>query len=132
MTLQRIKQYPYLIAKIERIKKEIDKLKGDWAVSGAIMASRKSPPYNMREIIVGDRDITKQAAALIAEKRKELDAAIFDKGEIEEFIRNIADLRIKEILTMRYLNGDSWKEVAACFGPRESEGGIKMAVKRFF
>lgn len=132
MTLQQLNQYPYMDAKIERLRRDIDDLKGNWAVSGAVMASAKSPPYNMREIIVGDRDTTKEAAIQISEKRKELECVICEKAEIEQFIKSVEDMRIKEIMTFRYLYGETWKEVAAHFGNRETEGSVKMAVKRFF
>lgn len=132
MTKEQLGQYPYLKARVRRLPGEIERLKGDWAVCGAVLASQKSEPFHLREIIVGDRETTKEAQFRIIEKQSELEAAICDMRDIENYIDSMVDVRLKEIMTFRYIYGETWDEVARHFGYRETADSCRMVIRRHF
>lgn len=132
MTAKELEQYPYLKAKARRIPGEIEQLKGNWAVCGAVLSSGKSEPYHLREIIVGDHDTTKEAQFKILEKQSELESALGEIKDIEKYVDSISEVRLKEIFTFRYIYGEKWDEVARHFGYHETAASVRMAVKRHF
>jgi glutamine synthetase adenylyltransferase len=65
------------------------------------------------------------------EKQSELEAAYGDLREIEDFIDHIDDTRLKEIMTFRFIYGETWNEVAKHFGYHESDESVRKAVNRY-
>ena len=61
----------------------------------------------------------------MAEKRER------ERDRLLSYIDGIQDAGMRLILTLRYVDGCSWPEVAAKMGYEYSEYGIKMAVQRF-
>ena len=131
MTKKQLEKYPYLKARLRRIPGEIDRLYNSYTVTGAVLASQKDPPYAQREIITGQKSAKDNAADILTAKRAEYKSAAIECADIESFIAAVEDTRIKEILTLRYIYGESWRDVAAHIGYRETEESVRKAAERF-
>ena len=131
MTKKQLENYPYLKARIKRIPGEIERLYNSYRVIGAVQASQQNPPYAQREIIIGEKTARDSNTHIIAAKRSEYTLAVEECARIESFIEATDDARIKEILTLRYIYGESWRDVAAHIGYHETEESVRKAAERF-
>ena len=131
MTIKLLESYQYLKARVRRLPDEIDNLKGQWAVCGSIMASGPGPAYDMREVIIGERDTSQEARYRIAEKQNELENALCDVKAIESYIASVENARLKEIMTFRFLYGETWDQVARRFAGHESADSCRKIVYRY-
>lgn len=127
-----LEQYPYLVAKVNRLQREIEKLRGDPIVCGSVQGSSPHSPYAKHNIIIGDTDATDAAKAALGVKRVELEQAQDEVEEIERYISHEPDLKMKEILTRKILYGEKWPEVAAAFGYKETADSVRMTYSRYF
>lgn len=108
-------------------------------LSDTVQGSSPEWPYCLHTMTVaGIPDATGKRG----EYRKALAKAvsqIWDMAERRERQRNrllacidgIENAEMRLILTLRYIDGLKWPEVAARMGPDYSEDGIRMSVKRF-
>lgn len=51
---------------------------------------------------------------------------------VRQFIAGVQDDHLKIILSLRYIRGLTWTEVALVLGGRNTGSGVKSAVRRFF
>lgn len=51
---------------------------------------------------------------------------------VRQFIAGVQDDHLKIILSLRYIRGLTWIEVALVLGGRNTGSGVKSAVRRFF
>lgn len=65
---------------------------------------------------------------IIEEKQKQ---CIYERNRIERYISGIDDSLLRQIFTYRFVNGLSWRKVAACVGGGNTEDGCRKAVKRY-
>lgn len=62
-----------------------------------------------------------------------LQAKVDDQAvEVRNFIAGVQDDQMKIILSLRYIRGLTWIEVALVLGGRNTGSGVKSAVRRFF
>lgn len=62
-----------------------------------------------------------------------LQAKVDDQAvEVRNFIAGVQDDHLKIILSLRYIRGLTWIEVALVLGGRNTGSGVKSAVRRFF
>lgn len=52
-------------------------------------------------------------------------------NEVEEFIANIKDSRIRRIINLRFLENQSWNKVADQIGGNNTEDSVRKAFDRF-
>lgn len=127
---KKCEEYPYLEPRIKRLRSELEELKNNKVYCGTVLANTGPPAYHHREIPLVDIDMDTQNT--IEQKTRELNSAVRQKQEVEDFINSIKDIRIQEIMTRRYLYGDSWADVAAGIGYCETEESARKAVGRYF
>lgn len=125
-----LEQYPYLVAKAKRLRREIESLRGEWVVCGAVEASSSHPPYAKREIVIGTPVCTEKEKR--EQKRMELTQTLGEVRAIEQYIDNETDARMQEILTRKIVYGEKWPEVAAAFGYKETPDSVRKAYARHF
>lgn len=65
---------------------------------------------------------------LLNEKRKEYQQL---RNEAVKFIHDIPDSFTRQLLTCRYIDGMSWKQVASQIGGSNTEDSVRMACDRF-
>ena len=62
-----------------------------------------------------------------------LQAKVDDQAQaVRQFIAGVQDDHLKIILSLRYIRGLTWIEVALVLGGRNTGSGVKSAVRRFF
>ena len=127
---QKLEQYPYIVARIKRLQKEIRQLQSQTIHAGAVMASQHDIPFAQREVVISG--LSKGTVGVIQKKQVELEQAICDKAEIERYIDGVEDLRMQEIITRRIVYSETWQEVAASFGYKETADSVKQAYSRHF
>lgn len=83
----------------------------------------------------GINDRVGNLAAAIADAKDEISKieSTITKSEkqIMDFINTIDDLQTRMIFRLRFLEGLSWKEVAAIIGGRNTEDGVKSSCYRY-
>lgn len=83
----------------------------------------------------GARDKIGDIMPEIVDKTRELEIDIQDLEErrqrLQEFIRVIPSIRIRIIMSRRFIDQMTWTEVAAKIGGRETEDTVKKAVYRY-
>ena len=75
-------------------------------------------------------------AAEIADLKGEIEAKIrltvVNYNRLMRYINSIDDSLMRQIVTLRHVNGFSWREVAEHIGGNNTEGSVRMAYSRFF
>lgn len=62
-----------------------------------------------------------------------LQAEVDEQAQVvRQFIAGVQDDHLKIILSLRYIRGLTWIEVALVLGGRNTGSGVKSAVRRFF
>jgi len=56
---------------------------------------------------------------------------LYERNRLERFVAAIDDSLLRQMFTYSFINGLSWRQVAACIGGGNTEDGCRMAVKRF-
>ena len=56
---------------------------------------------------------------------------LYERSRLERYIAAVDDSLLRQIFTYRFINGLSWRQVAACIGGGNTEDGCRMAVKRY-
>lgn len=74
-------------------------------------------------------------AILIAEQRELIDAkvkqSIIEYNRLNRYIASIDDCLMRQILSLRYVNGFSWFQVATHIGGGNTEDSVRMACQRY-
>ncbi|MCD8086475.1 MAG: hypothetical protein LUF28_09200 [Clostridiales bacterium] len=56
---------------------------------------------------------------------------IHERSRLERYIADIDDSLTRMIFRLRFVNGLSWRQVAASVGGGHTEDGVRMRVKRY-
>ena len=126
----RLEQYIYLKPVIERLEHKINEAYGNHFRCN--VQSSNGPGYTLINESIGGYDNIGRAQDRIAEMRAEVYTLGTEMDELERVVDSIPDLRIRQIVSLRYLDGMKWQNVVAALGHRESESSAKMAAQRFF
>jgi len=137
MTLHQLEQYRDLRKELEQLKRQIDELskKRIATATDVVQASLEEFPYTQHTVVVTG---TKARAA----KNKERLLRIYrrrrvklekDQLEVEQWIAALEDSKLRQIVTLRYVQGASWRRVGSeVYGSALSESAARMKVERFF
>jgi hypothetical protein len=83
----------------------------------------------------GISDIVGKYACEIADLRDLLDSklkkCIYEFNRLNNYIQSIEDSEMRMILTLRYINGMCWEQVAAGISPYASGDSVRKAHDRF-
>ena len=83
----------------------------------------------------GVADKIGNCVAEIADLRGIIDANIqkcwYELNRLNRFIQSIDDSQMRQIMTLRYINGLSWRQVAMSIGGGNTEDGVRMMHNRF-
>ncbi|KXA31653.1 hypothetical protein HMPREF3229_00181 [Peptoniphilus harei] len=115
MTKEQLGQYKCLCLEIKELEKRLNNLKKQ-EVTDKVLTSASDFPYNQYELKIkgyeDDKYIEKIRARLIRRIRKCRKLRL----EIEEFIEEIEDSRIRLIFELRYIQGKSWVYISNKLG----------------
>ena len=118
--------------KIEKLERQIEKIESDGAVVDKVRGGEGGlqsfkiegfpyPAYSRTKTLLYARKAT------LSELEMELLATLND---VEIFIASIKDSHIRRIVNLRVVDNLSWNKVADRIGGGNTEGSVKMALKR--
>lgn len=135
MTPERLDQYLSLKKELRELEEQYRELcrRGDHVVSDSVSGSMPEYPYIKRVVKIQGLDVADQ------ERRDRMRARLNEqrvKGEqevesINEWICTILDSRLRRIVTLRFVYGLEWAQVAHKMGGNETGDGVRMAFSRF-
>lgn len=135
-----LKQYIDLQAEIEetrkriqKTEKQIEKLEKDGPVTDIVSGGEGGTRHFKIEGFP-DVEYGKLKTRLYMRKAilQDLENELLDKiGDVEVFIRQLDDSRMRRIISFRFIDGMTWDMVAAKIGGGNSEDGVRMMFNRF-
>lgn len=127
MTIGEVSQLYYLNREIVQDKERLAELEAAATSTSARITGLPHAP--------GIADKTALAAE-IADLREvvELKArrSILEYDRLMRYVNGIDDSLMRQIITLRHVNGFSWRQVAMHIGGGNTEDGVRMRHKRFF
>ena len=148
MTLKELSQLSDLNGEIKLLEDQLKQKRIDYAAAcseprvehDTVEGSSRSWPYCRHTMTV--EGVAKEVTDARERARGSLSdtiARLWDmraraarkQQEIIEYIDAVPDSRIRQILTLRFVDELHWCDVAAKMGADESEGSVKMACKRY-
>lgn len=108
-----LEQLRFIKNEIEIIKSQIDKLENQ-VVMDVVTGSSAHYPYGQRKFVITgvgecDKGLVNKLKARLAEH---LDRLLAAQNEMLEFIQSVEDSELRQILVLRFICGQPWREVA--------------------
>ncbi|HCL4447570.1 TPA: RNA polymerase subunit sigma-24 [Clostridium botulinum] len=133
MDKEQLKQLRYLKTEIEAIKKQIDNLECTMAID-KVRGSSSHFPYVQRSFTIEGVDYEEYNRKTIR-LRKKLSRRISELMDLVEetngFIEGIEDSLTRQIISLRYINGLTWEDVAANVGGGTTTESVRKVAERF-
>lgn len=127
MTKQELSQLYYLNREIEHLKSRIVEL--ECAATSTTSRITGMPHAS------GISDKVGKYAAEIVDLKELLDLNLkkcfYELNRLNRYIESIEDSEMRMILSLRYINGLSWEQVAASISPYATEDSIRMRHNRY-
>jgi hypothetical protein len=127
VTTQELSQLYYLNREIEHLKTRIEELE-------CIATSSTSRITGMPHTTDISDKVGKYASE-IADLKELLDLNLkkcfYELNRLNRYISSIQDSEIRLIITLRYINGLSWRQIAFSIGGGNTEDGVKKIVYRY-
>ncbi|NFM30658.1 RNA polymerase subunit sigma-24 [Clostridium botulinum] len=133
MNKEELKQLRYIKTEIESIKKQLSDL--DYTVAtDKVRGSSSHFPYVQRSFTITGVDYeeyNRKAERLRRKLNKRIKELIDLVEKTNEFIEDIEDSLTRQIISLRYINGLTWEEVANSIGGNNTEDSVRMLCNRF-
>lgn len=133
MNKEQLKQLKYLKTEIEAIKRQIENL--DYTIAtDKVRGSSSHFPYVQRSFTITGIDYeeyNRKAERLRRKLNKRIKELMDLVEKTNEFIENIEDSLVRQIISLRYINGLTWEEVAANIGGNNTADSVRMLCNRF-
>ncbi len=127
MTLKELSQLYYLNQEIAMDKRRLLELE-EQAVSC-------SQDYTGMPHGTGVSDKVGRYAADIVDLQGIIEAkhkqCLYERSRLERYISDIEDSLIRQIFTLRFVDGMSWRQVADSMGGRNTPDGVRMTCERY-
>ena len=127
MTVKELSQLYYLNREIERDKRRLSELE---AAAQSSSAKITGMPHGS-----GADDKIGRCAAEIADLRGIIEANMqrcwYELNRLNRYIAMVEDSLTRQILTLRYINGLPWQQVACSIGGNNTADGVRMTVYRY-
>lgn len=127
MTLKELSQLYYLNREIENDRRRLEELEAKLASPHSPNLSgmpRSTACKNEIESFVAD---IIDLMAIMAAKQQQ---CIYEHSRLMRYITEIDDSLTREIFILRFVNGLSWRQVAASVGGNNTEASVKMICYR--
>ena len=128
MTLKELSQLYYLNREIENDQRRLEELEAKLASPSSpnLSGMPRSTAYgNKIESSVAD---IMDLKAIIAAKQQQ---CIYERSRLMRYITDIDDSLTREIFIFRFVNGLSWRQVAASVGGNNTADSCRMTCKRY-
>lgn len=133
MDKEQLKQLKYLKTEIEAIKRQIENL--DYTIeTDKVRGSSSHFPYVQRSFTiegVNYKEYSRKVKRLQGKLNRRMDELMDLVEETNEFIENIEDSLVRQIISLRYINGLTWEEVAANIGGGTTTESVRKTAERF-
>lgn len=127
MTKHELSQLYYLNREIVQLQRRLDELEG--------LATSCTSHITGMPKVRGISDKVGKYAAEIADLKGLLDLSLkrcfYELNRLNRYIESVEDVELRMILSLRYVNGLSWNQVAASISPYATEDSIRMHHNRF-
>lgn len=133
MRKHQLKQLRHLKSEIKLLKKQIEDL--DYTITSDVV--RGSMPYfpyieqKIRITGISYDDYKRRLSRLRRRLQRRLDELMELVEETNEYIHTIDDSLIRQILSLRYINGLTWEQVAAHIGGGNTADSVRMMHNRY-
>lgn len=137
MTKKELQQLRYLNKEIEVLQKQIQDAEyyvKQYKASDVVSGSSPVWPYQQRTFHiegVAVPDYERRVERLRKKLQRRLEDLMNKREELEEYIEMVPDSLIRMILTLRYINGLSWRQIAAHIGGGNTADSVRMMHNRF-
>lgn len=122
-TKERIKRTEKQLAAIEKSGTVID------SVTGGMGGIQR---YKIEGFPCAEYGKLKERLYMRKATLQSLENELMDKiGQVETFISSIEDSRMRRIISFRFVDGMSWRNVAMNIGGSNNEDSVRMAFNRF-
>lgn len=128
MTLKELSQLYYLNREIENDRRRLEELEAKLTSPSSpnLSGMPRSTTYgNKIESSVAD---IMDLKAIIATKQQQ---CIYERSRLMRYITEINDSLTREIFIFRFVNGLSWRQVAASVGGNNTADSCRMTCKRY-
>lgn len=127
MTIKDLQELTYLDQLIDMEREKLEALREQLGLkSPAITDMPKAP---------GARDKIGDIVPGIVDEFRKIQADLREledkRGQLGDFIRKLPNVRVRCIMTLRYIDHLSWAEVAARIGGRETEDSVRKTASRY-
>jgi hypothetical protein len=121
----------YIVTEIRVLERRLDKACGGEFVSDFAKDYKtgKARVITIRGYQVGDPVKADRIFRLLTQRKSKLDAQLL---EAETFIEAINDSQLRNILTLKYIEGETWEAAAHKTYHRMSGDAARMKVNRYF
>jgi hypothetical protein len=133
MNKEQLSQLKYLKSEIEILKKQISDL--DYNITtDSVKGSSPYFPYIERNFLITGLDYQVHDNKLDRLQRKlnrRLEELIDLAEETNDYINDIDDSLVRQIFTLRYINGLEWRQVAASIGGNNTADSVRKIAERY-
>lgn len=131
MHKEQLAEYGYLLVEIEHLTERLKNIKC-MQETDIVKASNTHFPYQeislkIEGVVEAESRKKRKLKKVI---RKRITECVRRRIEIEEYISNIDDSRIRMIFELRYLCGQTWKQISMRYG-NSGESSPRMAHDRY-
>lgn len=127
MTKKELSQLYYLNREIVQLQARLSELEG--------LATSSTQKITGMPFGTGVSDMVGRYATEIADLKALLDLNLkkcfYELNKLNHYIESVEDVQMRMILSLRYINGLSWQQVAFSIGGCNSDKTVQMAVNRF-
>lgn len=133
MDKEQLSQLRYLKREIEMLKSQIEDLDYNMTTD-SVKGSNPYFPYEERNFIIkgiGYKEYDNKLNRLQRKLNRRVEELMDLVEEMNEYIENIDDSLIRQIITLRYVNGLSWNQVAVSIGGNNTADSVRKVAERF-
>ena len=137
MMVEKLEQYRALVDEIKDLEQRRRKVsrRASIVVSDTVRGSSDTWPYCARTVKitgVAARHLRSAQRIDLLRRRRQM-AARNLLAEIEEFMVTVEDARIRRMIDLHYIQGQTWRQVASrVYGSPAYEDAARMCIKRYF
>ena len=117
MNRERLENYKDLECEIKHLEKRLKKLKDDNIETDFVTGSERELPYRVMTYkvqgIKSNHELIRRTEQILKKRKLK---AMREKVEIEEWISNLFDTRMRLIFDMRYIENKTWLEISRKLG----------------
>lgn len=128
MTLRELSQLYWLNREIEFDKHRLEELE-------QLATSPKSQQIDGMPHNTSGQDVIARQVAEIADLKAIITAkqqqCIYERNRLERYISSIDDSLTRQVFTLRFINGLSWRQVADCIGGGNTEQTVRRRTYRY-